>query len=271
MSALLIFITALLLTSLIIRWHFLVLKNENAFRKKSNLILAAAPIPNRFYCQAQIESLPYPVRKYFSTVLTEGQPYVKNTELEHDGYIRLNKGTKWTGITGHELFSTYHPEFIWMGKTTWFTAVDSYAEGKGSLTVRLLSAVKIADLRGPKIDQSELLRWLAEGVWFPTALLPAENISWQPVNENTAILNLNWKRQFVSVTVRFSADYTIHTLEAERFDEKGHQQKWLCELSNYKKHDGMLIPETVEVKWASEREPYAKFKLRRIIYNQKPN
>jgi len=50
--------------------------------------------------------------------------------------------------------------------------LDSYAAGVGSGQVSLLSAVAIASEAGiPVLSSGALHRFLAEEVWFPTALL----------------------------------------------------------------------------------------------------
>lgn len=54
---------------------------------------------------------------------------------------------------------------------------DAYADGEGNGAVSLLSAITVAEKRGgTTLNAGELYRYLAEGVWYPTALLPPAGV-----------------------------------------------------------------------------------------------
>lgn len=52
--------------------------------------------------------------------------------------------------------------------------------GKGNMLWKLLSAITLVDFGGPEIDQAGLSRYLSESVFFPTALLPSQRLTWEP-------------------------------------------------------------------------------------------
>ena len=81
--------------------------------------------------------------------------------------------------------------FIWFAKIKlfplfWTSGKDTYIEGKGNLQIKLLSLFTVADANGKETDEGELLRWLAEAPWFPTALLPSKYLRWEEINSNSA-------------------------------------------------------------------------------------
>ena len=123
------------------------------------LFAAASKSPNTIYHKAQIIGLPAPVQRYFSHVLHDGQ---FNADIQND----------WIAIEGEQYVTADPAGFIWLGATRWFKVRD-YVAGHGSLTVRLLGAVPIVQGAGSHYDEGELLRWLAEGAWLPTTLLPS--------------------------------------------------------------------------------------------------
>jgi len=43
-----------------------------------------------------------------------------------------------------------------------------YSDGHGGMLVKFLSTITLGDERAPKIDQGEVLRYLAEIAWFLT-------------------------------------------------------------------------------------------------------
>ncbi|MDZ7775541.1 MAG: DUF6544 family protein [Bacteroidales bacterium] len=144
------------------------------------LFASAHNYENKTFTPSLVENLPHPVKEYFLHVLPKGQPYIKSVRLKHDGRFKTGVGKSWTSIAGEQYFTTSKPGFVWIGKTSTFTAKDFYINNQGRLIVRLFSLFKVVDEKGPHIDQGELLRWLGESVWFPTNLLPSYNLSLEP-------------------------------------------------------------------------------------------
>lgn len=94
-------------------------------------------------------------------------------------------------IKGEEYFTTATPGFIWIGKISLplvlITGIDKYLEGKGTFQIKILDIITISDApRVKKLDESELLRWLAEAPLFTTALLPSIYLQWEPMDSDSA-------------------------------------------------------------------------------------
>jgi len=51
----------------------------------------------------------------------------------------------------------------------------------------------MAEENGKFINQGELLRWLGESVWFPTNLLPSDNIKWESIDDKSAKLLFSYQ------------------------------------------------------------------------------
>ena len=246
-------------------------KSEQRINKRvRNLFLKSDNHVHRTFTHASINNLPEPVQRYFKTVLKEGQPYINCIRLRHTGKFKTNLHKDWVNITGEEYFTTVNPGMLWIGRTKWFTAVDAYIGGKGSLTVWLLSVVKIADSHGVKYTQGELLRWLGESVWFPTNLLPGENLRWTAIDNNTARLNFTLKSCTVFYIVTFGESGEITQLETKRYMGDKNLETWIGRLSDYRKHDGVLIPTLIEAAWNLEGTefPYARFEVSQIEYGK---
>jgi len=148
------------------------------------LFAASENISGKVYTSKQIKDLPVPVQRYFKHSLTENQSYVSYVRLQHGGEFRAGKN--WVSIKGEEYFTVQKPGFVWSGNVPYFSAKDIYFDGKGNLKVKLLSLIKIIDVKGEEADQGELLRWLGEAPLFPTALLPSENLRWVPIDNDSA-------------------------------------------------------------------------------------
>ena len=150
----------------------------NKFDKQVTQLFAESKnISAKQFTFKQLEGLPEPVERYFRHVLKDGQPYISYVRLTHNGQFKTDLKKDWVNITGEQYFTTEKPGFIWKGITSMFVARDMYIANEGRLIATILSAINVADIHGkPQYNESELLRWLAESIWFPTNLLPSERL-----------------------------------------------------------------------------------------------
>jgi hypothetical protein len=225
-----------------------------------------------------LENLPLPVQNYFKFALKEGQRYIQTVTLSHTGNFRQDENQKWFNIKGEEYFTTTPPGFVWYGRINvlpmiWLTGIDKLVDGNGSFQVKLLSFVTISDApSGIELNESELMRWLAEAPLLPTSLLPGDYLQWKQLNDNSiakAIVHTHG----VSVELIFHFDKygkIIH-VEGQRYRTINNEylkQTWRGYYSNYVSIENMMIPLNIEVKWNSQKGDftYAKFKIKDIRY-----
>ncbi len=226
--------------------------------------------PAKIYDPAQLTGLPAPVQRYFRHVLKPGQPYVRSVRLRHDGQFKTDLNKDWIDITGEEYFVADKPAYIWNGTTTWFSACDQYVAGRGSLKVHLMGAFPIQHFSGPVADESELLRYLAETVWFPTSLLPGGPAVWSPIDDNSATLTLTNYGLAISCQMYFDRKGEIVRYQAQRYIDTTHRIPWTGQLSDYREVDGISIPFQASAAWVIDgvEQPYARFMVREIEYDQ---
>ena len=219
---------------------------------------------------SQLEGLPDPVRRYFRHVLKEGQQYTSFARIRHSGTFKTGLDRGWVTITGEQYYTVKKPGFIWKGETSMFTARDMFINNKGSLKVQLFSLLTIVDAQGPAYDQGELLRWLGECVWFPTALLPSEYISWTAIDSSAAMLNMNYNGLTVYYKVTFNEKDEISTMETKRYMDGNRLETWIGTPSDYREINSTVIPVKIEGAWKLETGyfAYARFMLEDIDYNR---
>ena len=171
-------------------------------------------------------------------------------------------------IKGQQYITADPPGFIWQGTTRQFTTRDEYVAGHGGLTVSLLGAVPIVRGHGPHFDQGELLRWLAEAAWLPTALLPSQHIAWTAVDYHSARLTLTNAGQTVACLVRFNEQDEIAACEASRYINDTELRPWDGRFSQYRRYHGVLVPFAGEASWTvdGQRQPYAQFVVQELDY-----
>jgi hypothetical protein len=241
---------------------------RNLRRDAARLFGPVPTAPARIYQESQLVGLPAPVQRYFRHVLREGQPYLRGLRLRHTGQFKTDLKKEWLAIEGEQYITTDPPGFIWQGTTRWFTARDEFVAGRGSLTVRLLGALPVVHGRGPHFDQGELLRWLFESTWLPTALLPSEQLAWTAINDRSAQLTFTHQGQSVSCLARFNEQDELEECEALRYLDEATQRPWVGRFAHYRRWRGVFIPTVGEASWVvdRQRQPYARFVVQELEY-----
>ncbi len=151
-----------------------------------------------------------------------------------------------------------------------FTARDTYIVGKGRLTVLLFSLFKIVNSQGEKTDQGEVFRWIGESVWFPTNLLPSENLQWSPIDSSSTKLTFNHKDISVSYIVNFNDRNEITQMETKRYMGEDDLENWVGEFRNYKEINSVIIPTEIKAIWKLKTGDYsyARFNIKKIEYDK---
>jgi len=214
-------------------------------------------IEPEIYDPKEIEGLPAPVQRFFRTVLKDGQAIVAAVKLSQQGQFNLNElEDQWHPFAATQLVTTQRLGFDWDARIQMAPGLnafvhDTYLLGEGSLHASLLGLFTVAKMHGaPENNQGELLRFFAEALWYPTALLPSQGVCWEAINDNSARATLTDGATTASAVFQFNADGTIATFRADaRYRDKLTAMPWGGRFWNYAVRDGMLIPLEGEVGW----------------------
>jgi hypothetical protein len=226
-------------------------------RLRTKLTNGRRTIEPEIYNPKEIEDLPAPVQRFFKTVLKDGQAMVTAVKLSQQGQFNLNETeSKWSPFTATQLVMTQRLGFDWDARIQMAPGVsafvhDTYLLGEGSLHASLLGLFTVAKMSGaPENNQGELLRFFAEALWYPTALLPSQGVRWEVIDDNSARATLTDGATTASAVFQFNADGTIATFRADaRYRDKFTAMPWGGRFWDYAVRDGMLIPLEGEVGW----------------------
>lgn len=212
------------------------------------------------YDPAELAGLPDPVQRYFETVLIPEQPMITAVSINHSG--TFNMGTtdeRWQPFTSEQSVVTQRPGFVWDARISMAPGLtafvhDAYVTGEGILTARLFGLLTVMEQPPtPELAEGELMRYLAEGTWYPTALLPSQGVVWEAVNETQAQATLRDGDVTVTLLFTFNDAGLIDTVYANgRYREQDGVQvatPWQGRFWQYEQRDGMLIPLAGEVSW----------------------
>ncbi len=231
------------------------------------------------YDAAEIIDLPAPVRRYFQSALRDGQPIIQSADLEIAGSFNLSlDAPQWKPFTSQQHITTKRPGFFWDARIMMFPGVpvlvyDAYVAGEGMLRPSILGLYSIGDLRGSgEIAQGELMRFFAEAVWYPTALLPSQGVTWVAVDAASAKATLTDGPISLTMLFRFGADGMIASIHADArggtLDGVSVMMPWECRVSSYQTRDGMRVPFTGEAVYVTPKgeRPYFRGTITQIAY-----
>jgi len=245
----------------------------------ARLEAARMPASAGRYDAREIEGLPAPVQRYVRTVLKDGQPLIAAATFDLAGTINMSAtGENWKPFTSSQRAVVHRPGFLWNGRVTMVPGIaarvhDSYIAGVGTLHAALLGLFTVADERGGgEIARGELMRYFAEMVWYPTALLPSQGIRWATVDNRSA--NATLVDGPITLTLLFTFD-EAGLISSVHADERGSgvgkdmvMLPWDCTVSDYQLRDGMMVPTRGAV--AKGSKPYFVGDLTSIAYEFAP-
>ena len=240
---------------------------------------ATMPQPGQRYSERQLDGLPAPVQRYFRAVMQEGAPVVASATLAQQGNLNMGEaGDRWLAFTSRQRVVTRRPGFVWDARVMLAPGLairvhDAYVAGEGRLRAALLGLFTLAKLRGrDEMARGELMRYLAEAAWYPTALLPGQGVSWQAIDDTSARATLSDGDAEASLIFRFGADSLIETVYADARGRTVAGQivptPWEGRWADYRLQAGMLVPTSGEVSWLlpQGRKPYWRGVLTSVSY-----
>ncbi|SHE30190.1 hypothetical protein SAMN02745148_00075 [Modicisalibacter ilicicola DSM 19980] len=248
-------------------------------RLESRIDAARVPARPEAVDFGELEGLPAPVRRYFHTVLEEGLPMVAGVRARHRGSFNMGAtADRWRPFTSAQRVITCRPGFVWNGRIAAIPGLpvrvhDAYVAGQGILQGNLLGLFPVVSQRGKgAIAEGELMRFLAEAVWYPTALLPSQGVHWEEEGTRSAKATLTDGAISLTLSFDFNEEGVIDTVRAKARGRSVGEQSvptpWQGRFWNYQRRKGMLVPLEGEVAWLSEEgaRPYWRGRITKIDY-----
>ncbi len=227
--------------------------------------LQSAEADYQTFQSAMLAGLPEPVARYFRYVLTEGQPFIASAAMSQNGVLRTSiSSPDWTKFTAKQFVASAAPGFVWNARVAvrpgfHVSVVDSYNSGVGAGRVSLLGALTVVQAENiAELNAGALHRYLAEAVWYPTALLPQAGVQWTGLNDSAAIATLTDNGVTVSLEFRFNDIGEVTGIYTDgrfgQFDGGYRKTPWQGAFANYQLVEGMRVPHYGEVGWIIDGE-----------------
>lgn len=217
---------------------------------------ATARAPSGF---EELDALPPPVTRYLRRALPERRA-IRVVRMRQAGRLRTDvRSERWMPFEAEHTAAPQAIGFVWNARVQvaplMHVAVrDAYVTGEGLGHVSLLSALPVSAARGtPEMNSGSLHRFLAEAVWYPTALLPGPNLRWTALDAGRALATLTDHGVSVSLEFRFTETGEVSGIYTPSrwgtFDGGYEQRPWEGHFHDYRMRDGVLVPTSGDVGW----------------------
>ncbi|MBT2663310.1 DUF6544 family protein [Bacillus sp. ISL-45] len=250
---------------------------KNAQEKASLLLKESNSENTKKIEKADIKNLPYPVQNWLIHSKVIGKEQIRTVRLKQGGRMRTRKDGTWMPVKAEQYFTTDKPGFVWiadvkMAPFIQLSGRDTYLDGKGKMNIKLLSLFPVVDAKGPEMDSSTMMRYLAEMMWFPSAAL-SPYIKWEEVNKNAAKATIEYKGLSVSGVFFFNENGDILRFSGKRYRDingKYILSDWGGVNKEFKEFKGIRIPSKSDVTWFEDHEDFKWFEceIKDVEYNK---
>jgi len=230
---------------------------NNIARKETAAMLSIAIPVNTIVTKEMLAPLPPVVQKWLMNTGVVGKEKIHTVRLKQTGEMRTKPNGKWLPFTATQYFTVDTPAFNWLTTVQMMPLLsmngrDKFENGKGAMLIKVLGLVKVVDEKdNDQMNQSSMMRYLAEICWFPSAAL-AEYIKWEAVDSTSAKAIMQYKGVTVSGVFQFDSNGYPISFSGDRWYGSGKDaalQKWFVETNGYATFHGIRIPGKSEVSW----------------------
>ncbi|WP_135805911.1 DUF6544 family protein [Halorussus marinus] len=235
------------------------LRHERATATLVADLLADADRSRRAVAPEEFAGLPDPVRRYLDLALADDRSHVRTARLRQRGEFRLGGAeSAWKPFAATHHVAVRPPGFVWdaaieAAPLVPVRVVDSYVGGTGGLRATLFGLVAVADpAPTPELDEGELVRYLAEAVWLPSALAPGAGVAWDPIDDRSARATVDHRGTTASAVFHFEDDRIVRvTADRPRRlpDGRFESTPWTGSFGRYRERNGVTVPTEASVAW----------------------
>jgi hypothetical protein len=202
--------------------------------------------------EEMLDGLPEPVQRYLRYTGVVGKPFVRTVHLRQKGKMLLGAGQPWIPLKAQQWYSVQPPGFVWygtlhIGPIPMVRARDMYRGGEGRMLIKAASLFTVADARGKEMDQGEMMRYLSEMMWFPSAFLE-DNVSFEAVDATSARVTLTDHGTAATGTLFFDTEGRLTEFVGRRY-AGGDLETWSVPITAYGEMEGLNLPVRVKAVW----------------------
>jgi hypothetical protein len=233
---------------------------------------AAAPLT-----EVDIAHLPAPVRRFVARSGAVGKPRVQNVRVEFDADMFRKRGQRPMRATSVQYNFFGRPARLFLMRARMFglpvRALHVYTRAQATFTVRVASLVNMVDLSGDEISSAETVTVLNDMCFLAPGSLVDPRLTWEHVDDRTAIVTFTNGPRRVSATLIFDEhDELVDFFSDDRPESSDgivRPMRWSTPISDYRDVDGRRLPTRGSTVYAYPDGDftYGAFVLKSITYD----
>ncbi len=202
----------------------------------------------------QLLGLPTAARRYLVHAGIVGTHIPRLVRLTQKGQIRSSTEANWMGFEADEIYSTNPPAFVWRASfpspvTPIVLGRDVYLGGKGSILMKMLALVPVADEHGDELAAAGLMRYLNEMMWFPAAFL-GSNVTLSAIDDGSFGVSLADRGMVAEAVIFIDAEGRLTNFRARRYNTGSRSvETWETPITAYGIFNGLDLPKAGSAVW----------------------
>lgn len=216
--------------------------------------------------EAELESLPAPVRRYMRFMGVVGRPRDWSLRARFTARFRLDRGP-WLKCealqydTRLQLSRVFYMQLSLKGLLP-VTVRDTYVKGRGTMQARAFDAFTVVEGTGPEIDVGELVTYLNDAILMAPSLLLGPEVTWHEVDANCFDVTLRDRALSVSARVWLDEQGAPRDFSTtDRFFQKPNGERtrteWRTPVSSFQDAGGRKLPRHAQAVWQLPDGPFA--------------
>lgn len=227
------------------------------------------PTKDDMVTKEALVNLPPVVQKWLTHSGVIGKPYISSVHLVQELKLKMKpEQAVWYTGRAEQYITVEPPGFNWsittqMNPVLKVAGRDKFENGKGEMTIKLLSLIPVAQAKNDKkLNQAALQRYLAEIVWLPSASL-SSYIKWESIDSHSARATMAYKGTIGSGEFYFDENGDFIKFVAMRYqDSKASEAtRWTVVATKTEERNGIKIPVECEASWALKEGEWTWLKL----------
>lgn len=245
-----------------------------AFRRKTREI--SARLENMAAAEVQAAPVPAIIQSFASRAVGRN-PVPRTVWLRQTGEMRVAPDAPWRPFRAEQVISILRPGFAWSARMKVMPLLsaqilDCYVDNDGMLEARLCGSLPLARLAGLEISKGELMRYLAELIWAPHAMLHNPALAWRQIDATTVEVSAPSIGGPARVRLILE-DGDIARIEADdRPRTAGRRMvatKWRGYCDDYREMGGCRIPTRARVSWLLDDGPFEYWRGKVTAYGMR--
>ena len=186
--------------------------------------MTASPVTHadRRFDPRAIAQLDEPVRRYLTHALMPGASLVPGVRLWMTGRIKVRTWLPFRAVWEGDGRSLSWKAVVGPGGRPLLRVLDHFADGAGSMDVRLLGRLTLVHAADDDTTRSAAGRAAVESTWAPASLLPERGVTWRAESDDLIVATWDVPPERPEVHIRIDANGAMRSSCVMRWDNGDH-------------------------------------------------